>query len=208
MNVLKINNLGNADFDEADFFDIFPNNDNNHFNGAWSTYPYFRSGTIIVSGIEQGLFILKYTELPSTTRPPLGSPTKAPSPAPTPAGQGYCNYRGCNGEIIGGEWCNVTRERCGEGDCQGTWCFNAPPPSSSAPTPSPSKTPARSPTEEPTTVTDAPTPCVENPSDQFFSNLRTLIQLSQSIKIALGLQHRPTRKSDKYVIQRLILSVV
>jgi hypothetical protein len=31
------------------------------FNGAWSNYPYFDSGVVIVSGIEQGLFILRPT---------------------------------------------------------------------------------------------------------------------------------------------------
>lgn len=31
------------------------------FNGAWSVYPFFDSGTVIVSGIEQGLFVLKPT---------------------------------------------------------------------------------------------------------------------------------------------------
>ena len=30
------------------------------FNGAWSNYPFFASGTVvIVSGIEQGLFVLR-----------------------------------------------------------------------------------------------------------------------------------------------------
>ena len=40
------------------FFDIYPANDSASFNGAWGNYPFFANGTVIVSGIEQGLFIL------------------------------------------------------------------------------------------------------------------------------------------------------
>ena len=31
------------------------------YNGAWSVYPFFRSGALIVNSIEQGLFIVKYS---------------------------------------------------------------------------------------------------------------------------------------------------
>ncbi len=44
--------------DERAFFDIYPSSDSANFNGAWGNYPYFPSGTIVVSGIEQGLFVL------------------------------------------------------------------------------------------------------------------------------------------------------
>ncbi len=44
---------------EIAYFDTYPNSDSANFNGAWSNYPYFPSGTIIVSDIERGLFILK-----------------------------------------------------------------------------------------------------------------------------------------------------
>lgn len=43
---------------EAGFFDTFPGNDAIGFNGAWSVYPFFPSGTVIVSDIEGGLFVL------------------------------------------------------------------------------------------------------------------------------------------------------
>ncbi len=42
---------------EVGFFDTFPNGDGPDFNGAWSNYPYFASGTVIVSDIERGLFV-------------------------------------------------------------------------------------------------------------------------------------------------------
>ena len=44
--------------DELAYFDVYPSSDSANFNGAWGTYPYFPSGTIVVSGIEQGLFVL------------------------------------------------------------------------------------------------------------------------------------------------------
>jgi len=44
---------------EVGFFDVFPKDNAAEFNGTWSNYPYFPSGNIIVSGIEQGLFVLR-----------------------------------------------------------------------------------------------------------------------------------------------------
>ena len=46
--------------EEAGYFDIYPSSDSANFNGAWSNYPYFPSGSIVVSGIEQGLFVLAF----------------------------------------------------------------------------------------------------------------------------------------------------
>jgi hypothetical protein len=44
-------------------FDTYPLNDNVGFEGgAWSVYPYFDSGNLVVSTIEGDLFILKQTE--------------------------------------------------------------------------------------------------------------------------------------------------
>lgn len=42
---------------EISYFDTYPESDSGGFNGAWSVYPYFTSGTIIVSDIERGLFV-------------------------------------------------------------------------------------------------------------------------------------------------------
>ncbi len=59
LRILDISGVGNATLTEAGFFDIYPSSDSASFNGAWSVYPYFPSGNIVVSGIEQGLFVLK-----------------------------------------------------------------------------------------------------------------------------------------------------
>jgi choice-of-anchor B domain-containing protein len=46
---------------EVGHFDVQPFGDNKPaFTGSWSNYPYFKSGVIIVTGIEQGLFLVRY----------------------------------------------------------------------------------------------------------------------------------------------------
>jgi len=42
---------------EVAFFDTYPADDNASFNGLWSCYPYFPSGTVIGSDLERGLFV-------------------------------------------------------------------------------------------------------------------------------------------------------
>ncbi|HEX8000739.1 MAG TPA: choice-of-anchor B family protein [Pyrinomonadaceae bacterium] len=59
LRILDAANAAGASLNEVAFFDIFPINDDAAFNGAWGNYPYFKSGTVIVSGIEQGLFVLR-----------------------------------------------------------------------------------------------------------------------------------------------------
>merc|ERR1712156_956472 len=73
-----------------------------------------------------------------TAPAPIAAPSPVSSPVspPTPPSSGYCNYNGCNGVPMGGDWCNVNRERC-EGNCAGTWCTNPTPPIAPPPTPTP-----------------------------------------------------------------------
>lgn len=53
-----------AGFKEAGFFDVRPEDDSvggrATFNGAWSVYPYFKSGYLLVNSIERGIFSVKY----------------------------------------------------------------------------------------------------------------------------------------------------
>ena len=58
LRVLELGDLANREIEEIAFFDTFPSNDNPAFRGAWGVYPYFPSGTLIVSDINNGLFIL------------------------------------------------------------------------------------------------------------------------------------------------------
>lgn len=61
LRILNTKRVGAGSLSEVGFFDVYPADDEAQFNGAWSNYPYFESGTVIVSGIEQGLFVLKPT---------------------------------------------------------------------------------------------------------------------------------------------------
>lgn len=44
---------------ERGYFDVYPADDSTTFAGTWGNYPYFDSGVVAVTGIEEGLFILK-----------------------------------------------------------------------------------------------------------------------------------------------------
>ncbi|RZS34420.1 choice-of-anchor B domain-containing protein [Herbihabitans rhizosphaerae] len=64
LRVLDIGQVASGKLTEAGFFDIYPQSDRPGFNGAWSVYPYFPSGNVVVNGIEQGLIVVK----PNVTR--------------------------------------------------------------------------------------------------------------------------------------------
>ena len=58
LRIFDISDRGNPV--EVGFFDTYPEGtDNPGFDGSWSNYPYFPSGTIIVTSIEEGLFIVR-----------------------------------------------------------------------------------------------------------------------------------------------------
>ncbi len=59
LRVLDITDAANPT--EVAFFDTMPHTDNPGFSGAWSVYPFFPSGTLIVSSSEAGLFVLGAT---------------------------------------------------------------------------------------------------------------------------------------------------
>ncbi len=59
LRILKLDRIAEGRLEPAGFFDVYPADDAPEFNGAWSAYPFFPSGVVAVSGIEQGLFLLK-----------------------------------------------------------------------------------------------------------------------------------------------------
>jgi choice-of-anchor B domain-containing protein len=62
---------------ELGFFDVYPPDDEAEFNGAWSNYPYFPSGSVIVSGIEQGLFVLRPRDVAGGASGRISAPESA-----------------------------------------------------------------------------------------------------------------------------------
>jgi choice-of-anchor B domain-containing protein len=59
LRVIDATRIGSGELAEVGFFDIYPQDDSPAFNGAWTSYPFFPSGNVIVNGIEQGLFVLR-----------------------------------------------------------------------------------------------------------------------------------------------------
>lgn len=49
---------------EVAYIDTYPGSDDAVFNGAWSSYPFFPSGNVIISDIERGLFVVRVDAQP------------------------------------------------------------------------------------------------------------------------------------------------
>jgi choice-of-anchor B domain-containing protein len=59
LRVLDASELARGALQEVGFFDVYPLNDEPAYNGAWTAYPFFASGSVVVNGIEQGLFVVR-----------------------------------------------------------------------------------------------------------------------------------------------------
>lgn len=57
LHVLDISNPMNVT--ELGYFDTYPESNNTIFFGAWTAYPYFPSGNIIISDTNRGLFVVR-----------------------------------------------------------------------------------------------------------------------------------------------------
>jgi choice-of-anchor B domain-containing protein len=66
LRVVDVSDAASGVLREVGFFDIVPADDLSGYHGAWNTYPFFASGTVLVSGIEQGLYILRPSTGPLT----------------------------------------------------------------------------------------------------------------------------------------------
>ncbi len=64
LRVLQMDDIENGILSELAFFDTYNTDNNLSFNGAWSVYPFFGSGSIIVSDRQNGLFILRLNVVP------------------------------------------------------------------------------------------------------------------------------------------------
>lgn len=85
MRVLDLTNISastNAMTEKA-YFDTFPADDNAGFAGAWSVYPYFPSGNIIINDIQRGLFVVRKSGTLSTDSVTKNTVSYQLSPNPT-----------------------------------------------------------------------------------------------------------------------------
>lgn len=63
LQVLDVSNIASSSLNLTGYFDTYPANNSTSFHGAWSVYPYFASGNIIISDYDNGLFIVKASDL-------------------------------------------------------------------------------------------------------------------------------------------------
>jgi hypothetical protein len=59
LRILRLDDLPSATLNEAAYFDTYPDGDGFNFGGAWSSYPYFPSGAVVVNDMNRGLFIVR-----------------------------------------------------------------------------------------------------------------------------------------------------
>jgi choice-of-anchor B domain-containing protein len=56
---IDITGIGNGTMTETGYFDTYPTNDLANFDGVWNVFPYLKSGNIIISDINSGLFVVR-----------------------------------------------------------------------------------------------------------------------------------------------------
>ncbi|MRT17698.1 choice-of-anchor B family protein [Vitellibacter sp. q18] len=59
LRILDISDIENKNMVETKYFDTYPGSNSANFDGAWSVYPFFASGNIVISDIDRGLFIVR-----------------------------------------------------------------------------------------------------------------------------------------------------
>lgn len=59
LRILDLSEIASGTLEEVAYFDTYAQDDHVGFDGAWSNYPFFESGIVIVSDMSGGLFILK-----------------------------------------------------------------------------------------------------------------------------------------------------
>ena len=85
LRILNISDRANPE--EVAFFDVLPADASTAFNGSWSNYPFFSSGKLIATSIDEGLFILEPVSAALTSsdeEESLPSRTALAAPYPNP----------------------------------------------------------------------------------------------------------------------------
>ncbi len=81
LRLMSTENIASGTMTQIGFFDTFPMSNSAEFNGAWSVYPYFASGNIIVSDIDRGLFVVRKSGTLSNADQVMTSFLISPNPA-------------------------------------------------------------------------------------------------------------------------------
>ena len=86
LRLLDASDVANGTLTEVAFFDTYPQATQAGTSGAWSSYPYFESGIVVVSDTENGLFVVRPDPalfVSAEDAPAQGPALSAPAPNPT-----------------------------------------------------------------------------------------------------------------------------
>ncbi|WP_336375823.1 choice-of-anchor B family protein [Aureisphaera galaxeae] len=86
LRVIDLSNIASGSMTEEGFFDTYPPSNSASFDGAWSVYPYFGSGNIVISDINRGFFLVKAAGVDNTD--------------PVAVCQDFTAQLGSNGDVI------------------------------------------------------------------------------------------------------------
>lgn len=59
LRILDISRIASGDLEEVGYLDTMPDVDSAKFEGVWSVFPYFNSGTVAISGIDGVLYLTR-----------------------------------------------------------------------------------------------------------------------------------------------------
>lgn len=81
LRVIDVSDIANGNMNEVAYFDTYPNNDSASYDGAWNVYPFFPSGSIIISDQYRGLIVVGSDGLLGTEEIVQGDFGLYPNPA-------------------------------------------------------------------------------------------------------------------------------
>lgn len=59
LRMLSLSDVDSGLLTEIGYFDVDPNSNAAQFSGTWSNYPYFESGLVVVTSIENGIYVVR-----------------------------------------------------------------------------------------------------------------------------------------------------
>jgi choice-of-anchor B domain-containing protein len=74
LRILDTSDVANGNLSQAGYFDTYTPNNSPNFSGAWTAYPYFDSGNVIINSRGEGLFVVRpKAEFEITKGQPVGT---------------------------------------------------------------------------------------------------------------------------------------
>ena len=80
MRVIDLSDISNGNIAEEGYFDSYPDHSNSGYIGAWSLYPFFESGNIVISDRTAGFLLVKASEILAINDPSYSEISIIPNP--------------------------------------------------------------------------------------------------------------------------------